>query len=180
MQQMVYAKTNLTDQQIRNGELEFTVMWPKEFVGQYVPKMTFSHTGGKIGVCVDAGKRDVAPTYFIQVLGYVNGGPAPGDKIEVWGVGMQFEPIAPILSGGVDGESAGLSWYPSNQQVFYDVYRSKTNGGPYSPIAFNLSQLTYMDTPPKVGTYYYVVTATNLENGNLKSPNSNQVEVIIP
>jgi hypothetical protein len=54
-----------------------------------------------------------------------------------------------------------LNWFTSSNAASYNLYRSTTNGGPYSPLA-NLSVTNYSDSAVMPGTIYnYVVTATN-------------------
>ncbi len=59
-----------------------------------------------------------------------------------------------------DGE-ATLTWLP-NATTTYTVKRSTTSGGPYTPIADDLTDLTYTDTGLTNGvTYYYVISGAD-------------------
>jgi len=54
-----------------------------------------------------------------------------------------------------------LSWWGSAYATSYTVKRAANAGGPYAVIASGITDLlTYTDTPPTFGTYYYVVTAS--------------------
>jgi fibronectin type 3 domain-containing protein len=54
-----------------------------------------------------------------------------------------------------------LGWFPALGASAYNLYRSTTNGGPYSKIV-TLTTTSYTDSAVSNGTtYYYVVTATN-------------------
>jgi fibronectin type 3 domain-containing protein len=57
-----------------------------------------------------------------------------------------------------------LSWTASAspEVVTYNVYRSPTPNGPYSPLASSITGLAYSDSSVQTGTtYYYVVTAVD-------------------
>ena len=66
-----------------------------------------------------------------------------------------------------------LTWNASGASsfAFYSVYRSTTNGGPYTQITSSLASAAYLDLTATAGTnYYYVVTATDsILNESLKS-----------
>ena len=69
-------------------------------------------------------------------------------------------PAGLVAIGGV--EQVVLSWQPSSNAIGYNVYRSATNGGPYTFVA-NVATTNY-DNIQLAGngtTYYYVVTALN-------------------
>ncbi len=77
-------------------------------------------------------------------------------------------PSAPTaLAATVSGQSVGLSWTGSTDNVAvtkYTVYRSSTSG--FTPSAATnvgtvTSGTTYTDAAPGVGTWYYVVTASD-------------------
>lgn len=56
-----------------------------------------------------------------------------------------------------------LSWTSAVAATGYAVYRSLTDGGPYTLVTASLTTTTYSDTGRTNGvTYYYVVTATNI------------------
>ena len=63
--------------------------------------------------------------------------------------------------GQMPGQVA-LSWTASDGATAYNVYRSTTNGGPYTTIARPTTN-NYTDTGLQNGTtYFYVVTSTNV------------------
>ena len=75
----------------------------------------------------------------------------------------------------VGNQTVALTWNTSAAADFwrYSVYRSTTNGGPYSLIATNLTSTNLTDNAVTNNTtYFYVVTATDLIG--YESTNSNQ------
>jgi hypothetical protein len=77
--------------------------------------------------------------------------------------------------------SATIAWNASTSTVTgYFIYRSTTNGGPYTKLnATAQTALTYTDSSVQGGvTYYYVTTAVN--SSNVESSYSNQISVTIP
>jgi fibronectin type 3 domain-containing protein len=61
----------------------------------------------------------------------------------------------------------------------YNVYRSTTAGGPYVPIAFNVSERAYKDTLVSgARTYYYVVTS--VDSRGHESAYSEEIKTVIP
>jgi fibronectin type 3 domain-containing protein len=61
----------------------------------------------------------------------------------------------------------------------YNVFRSTTAGGPYVPIAFNVSERAYKDTLVSgARTYYYVVTA--VDSRGHESAHSEEIKTVIP
>ncbi|MGH2727903.1 MAG: hypothetical protein ACRDKS_13105 [Actinomycetota bacterium] len=73
-----------------------------------------------------------------------------------------------------------LSWTSASLADGYDVYRSTTNGGPYSNIAHVTggSTTTYTNTNLNTGTtYYYVLRSTR---NSWTSVNSSQAQATTP
>jgi fibronectin type 3 domain-containing protein len=61
----------------------------------------------------------------------------------------------------------------------YNVYRSTSAGGPYVPIAFNVSERRYKDTLVSgARTYYYVVTS--VDSRGHESAYSKEIRTVIP
>ena len=61
----------------------------------------------------------------------------------------------------------------------YNVYRSTAAGGPYVPIAFNVSERAYKDTLVSgARTYYYVVTS--VDSRGHESAYSEEIKTVIP
>lgn len=86
--------------------------------------------------------------------------------------------VQAVCTVGVS-DSAQLSWsQPSNNKAAgYEISRSTSNGGPYTPVTTvtGASTTTYTDTGLAfTTTYYYVVTATK---NNWKSGQTTQVSV---
>ena len=74
-----------------------------------------------------------------------------------------------------------VSWTasPSGDVTGYNVYRSLTSGGPYSPVGSTVAPTqTFIDgNAPAGATYYYVVTAVA---GGVESANSNEMFITVP
>jgi hypothetical protein len=70
----------------------------------------------------------------------------------------------PSITSAVPGSgSVSLTWAGGGGAPFFNVYRSTTSGGGYSPIAGALARNTYVDDAVTNGVaYYYVVTAMNV------------------
>jgi alpha-L-fucosidase len=63
-----------------------------------------------------------------------------------------------------------LSWYCPSATATFNVKRSLTHGGPYTPIATNVTALVFNDTNVSPGTlYFYVVTAVDAAGESVKS-----------
>lgn len=92
---------------------------------------------------------------------------------------LAFKWIGLLPPAGLTASSGSatvvLDW---NDQVadFYTVYRSETQGGPYTQVATNILTSTYTDATVTEGTtYYYVVSATESTYG--ESPQSAEVAI---
>ncbi len=82
---------------------------------------------------------------------------------------------------GAAQHSVGLSWIPSSSPVVgYNVYRSKTSGGPYTKLTPVLEPSTnYLDISVQSGqTYYYVNTA--VDSHGAESKYSSQLRALVP
>lgn len=84
----------------------------------------------------------------------------------------QYVPDAPTnLQATAGNHEINLSWDVVSGALSYNIKRSTTLGGPYTQIASELTQTTYVDSNVIIGTtYYYIVTAVN-ENGEGSSSN---------
>ena len=80
--------------------------------------------------------------------------------------------------------SVTLHWHApaafvKSQAVSYNIYRSTSPGGPYTPVASGVQSLTYKDELVNPGvTYYYVVRSVDLSGR--ESGYSEEVKVTIP
>jgi len=63
-----------------------------------------------------------------------------------------------------------LSWYCPSATATYNVKRSLTHGGPYTPVATNVTATVFNDTTVSAGTlYFYVVTAVDAAGESVNS-----------
>ena len=77
------------------------------------------------------------------------------------------------LTATADDSKVTLSWTAVDGAAGYNVKRSTTAGGPYTTIATNVPDTSYIDTTVTNGTtYYYVVTA--VDSSSNASDNSNE------
>ena len=67
-------------------------------------------------------------------------------------------------------DQISLSWYCSSATATFNVKRSLTHGGTYTPIATNVTAMVFNDTNISPGTlYFYVVTAVDSAGESVKS-----------
>ncbi len=95
----------------------------------------------------------------------VGGSVAPNtysDKLMVLTI-QQSIPSSPTnLTATLGNTQVLLNWDQLTEADTYTVKRSTTQGGPYTTIAENITETSYLDTSVVNGTtYYYVVTAVN-------------------
>jgi acid phosphatase type 7 len=83
-------------------------------------------------------------------------------------------PPAPTGLVATPGNSqVALSWNAATGAATYNVKRSTTSGGPYSPIQTGVATTSFTDTTVSNGTtYYYVVSGVS--SGGQEGPNSTQ------
>jgi alpha-L-fucosidase len=74
-----------------------------------------------------------------------------------------------------------LSWYCPSATATFNVKRSLTHGGSYTPIATNLPAMVFNDTNVSPGTlYFYVVTAVDAAGESVKSSEASASLVAAP
>lgn len=115
-------------------------------------------------------------TNYYYVVSAVNSIGESGNSSEVSATpSAPSKPAAPTnLTASSAKRKINLSWTQSVSSGITNnkVYRSTTNGGPYTLVATLAVTTSYSDSGLQSGTtYYYVVTAVN---GNGESSNSNQ------
>jgi hypothetical protein len=84
-----------------------------------------------------------------------------------WRLVKAYQPVSTLataptnLSLSFNNQGIGLSWL-QDSNLYYNVYRSTNNGGPYSLI-YRVSTTNFVDTTASSNTvpYYYVVTGLN-------------------
>lgn len=86
------------------------------------------------------------------------------DNVSMTGSQITTPPLAPsgFTAVGASSSSVSLAWSAASTATSYTVKRATVSGGPYTLIVANLTATTYLDTGLASGTYYYVVTATNV------------------
>ena len=74
-----------------------------------------------------------------------------------------------------------LSWYCPSATATYNVKRSLTHGGPYTPVATNVTAMVFNDTNVSAGTlYFYVVTAVDAAGESVNSSEASASLVAAP
>ena len=103
-------------------------------------------------------------TNYYYVVTVVNGSGESGYSNQASATPTSNPPPAPSgLTAAASYGQVSLSWTASAGATSYNVYRSTTNGGPYTQITSGVTTTNYTDTGLSNGTtYYYVVTAVNV------------------
>ena len=73
-----------------------------------------------------------------------------------------IKPIQPVLSAQATGmaDKVNITWNAIDNATSYSVERSATAGGPYTPIASDLTETSYTDKSVTANTtYYYIIKA---------------------
>jgi hypothetical protein len=96
--------------------------------------------------------------------------------------GFTMEELPTALKSIGGDSKVNLTWDTLTDATSYTVKRSATSGGPYTPIATDVKDATYIDTDVTNGTtYYYIVTAIvdGRESGNsneaMATPEASQI-----
>ena len=122
--------------------------WGAETVGQYNNLPNTLYMG--LVVCSENNGASCTATFSnVSITG------GDGGNVTV--------PAAPYaVYASPDAGQVPLRWLTSFGATSYRVFRSLTNGGPYTLRAAGLTNASYIDTNVAANTmYYYVVTATN-------------------
>jgi len=94
--------------------------------------------------------------------------------------GALVYPPASVTAYGGNGYVT-LNWSNVSGATGYNVLRSGTSGGPYTPVATDALGLTYMDTTVTNGTpYYYVIVATDGTNASANSMEASATPTYVP
>jgi autotransporter-associated beta strand protein len=122
--------------------------WAVQVVGQYDNLPNTLYVG--LMVCSQSAGASCAATFSnVSITG--------GD-----GGNITVPPAPYYVYASPDAGQVPLRWLTSFGASSYSVYRSLTNGGPYTLRASGLTNASYTDTNVAANTtYYYVVTATN-------------------
>jgi fibronectin type 3 domain-containing protein len=91
------------------------------------------------------------------------------------GINVTTPTLAPAGVVATPGNaSVSLTWNSVNGATGYNVYRASVSGGPYSPIANNISTTSYTDSPLTNGVaQYYVITALDADGESAQSAEVN-------
>jgi hypothetical protein len=149
--------------------------------------VSFRATGSSGGVC-DLNQDGVVNVVDVQVATDMDLGltPCPANLDGgVCGSALVQQVVNAALGEGclaTLSHSVSLNWTASVSANIagYNVYRSTTNGGPYTQLNGSLVTTTsYTDNRVAAGqTYYYVATAVDTSND--QSADSNQTQVTVP
>jgi hypothetical protein len=138
--------------------------------GPYTTIASNVTTGGYLNSSLNNG------TTYYYVVSAVNSAGESANSSEVSAKPMPSNIVPSVPSGltAVSGDGQiTLNWNPAVHASNYNIKRSTTSGGPYTTIAS--SWPLFVDKGLTNGTtYYYVVSATNVNSG-LESANSVQV-----
>ncbi|MBN2685356.1 MAG: DNRLRE domain-containing protein [Pontiellaceae bacterium] len=117
-------------------------------------------------------------TSYFYVVSAVNGVLESADSAEVMVTTKTTQPpMAPTggSASAVSFDQANISWAATPGAEQYIVKRSITSGGPYIPVAMNITETSFSDRGLFADTlYYYVISA---ENPAGESPESAEVVV---
>lgn len=176
--------SNLTATQNQNGSISLD--WSPDLVASPSPKYTVKRamkSGGPYSVLVweNSGTSFTdmnvtnGVTYFYVVSALNNTGYSLNSAEASITVTSQNTVTPLSLLGDAGDQIISLSWTGAAQNMFYDILRSTTPGGPYSEVKLGLSGSSYDDkTVVNNSTYYYVVRGVNPTG---QSVFSNQVSV---
>lgn len=126
------------------------------------------------GRVLDVADVSAANGANVQQWDYVGG---PNQE---WLIDQVVAPPVPPTPTGLRAEAGGeqvtLFWDAGGTYTTYNLKRSSISGGPYAPVATNLTEASVVDTGLTVGeSYYYVVSAMS---GTTESGNSAEVAAI--
>jgi autotransporter-associated beta strand protein len=119
-------------------------------------------------------------TGYYYVVQAVNPAGTSANSVQATGTASATAPAAPAaptsLSITPGNEQALLTWKASTGASLYNVQRSITPGGPYTPVVSSVSGTSCTDTGlTNSDSYYYVVSAVNASG---TSANSTQASVL--
>lgn len=119
-------------------------------------------------------------TTYYYVVSAVNSAGQSDDSTEAAATTLNSAPAAPVnLVATADGGSITLDWADNGEGDLagYNIYRSTASGSYVAVLAAGIPQSTYADHTAINGTtYYYVVTAVDIETN--ESPYSNEVAAV--
>jgi len=120
-------------------------------------------------------------TYYYRIAAGNNTGISK-DTAEVSSNVNSATPNQPISLVALAGASqVTLSWVGFSVNMFYQVLRSTTSGGPYTTVARDLTSSVYVDLGLTNETaYYYKVIGTNTRGVSLESQETNAIPLEAP
>lgn len=112
-----------------------------------------------------------APTSYPGSLGVTTTGTVNSVALSGAGSSVSVPSVPTGLTATPSGTTISLSWSASTgtAPITYNVGRATVSGGPYTTIASGLNVANYNDTNLASGTYFYVVSATNVAGTSANS-----------
>jgi len=147
------------------------------------PKIAFFNSSGTvikvIDPVTDGTIQMIEPVSGVKAV-YLSNDFSTQTTVYEFDVFDAVNPDAPILAAMPDGNVISLAWGNVQNATHYTVKRSTTPGGPYSTIATNVVEPSFIDSTVSAGIkYFYVVTATSL-NGESSNSNEAIAELTLP
>jgi fibronectin type 3 domain-containing protein/sugar lactone lactonase YvrE len=124
--------------------------------------------------------RSYSPPAIANDIVYITTDGTTGTEI------IAFEPdiatgtvTPPVITAALNCPDADITWTAASPSSYdrYTVYRAAASGGPYTQIATGLSTLSYTDSMPGQGLYYYVVEGYKSGSPGDKTGYSNEAYV---
>jgi hypothetical protein len=146
-------------------------------------RLTFTPSGNGLQVQAPLDANAAPPGDYMVFIVNAIGVPSVGQVVRIGGPADSQPPSAPTgLVASVAGGSVRLAWDPSTDAIGvtrYNVHRATVSG--FTPTVGNRvgqpTATSFTDDGLSIGTYYYLVTASD-GSGNV-SPPSNQVTVSV-
>ncbi len=147
-------------------------VWPSGNVFMYDLATRQEH---RVSFKEEAGIADVKPVNYGDYVVWVKS--TQGNDNDIYMAGLDNFPASPTgLTSSIQETQVTLLWTANieGDLKMYNIYRGTTQGGPYILLANTFSP-SYIDNLPSSGSYYYRVSAIDINDG--ESGLSNEVMV---